>query len=345
MTTPAGRVPSSRSARGAPGGWVPGSQRPCPTHGRAGAVREPEGGTRVDGRRPHPPPGPEPPRRPEAQANARDGVHGRQGSECVFGRPLHGAHPVVAGWCSTSARPRTSMTGGTYIPKRPRRPFLRPYQRPTGLSGERPHASMVPSTAGFCSSALPFPTCTTSAGRASRRGTPGTRPARSASSASRAARACHQWSSADGNRKATVEERLPIESRDRENVAVGIPEPGDAGAGRGAPDPERVLVHAREAIERDAATGELAHGRHEVIDPPAEDGERLRLELVHSRHAEHDAGQVEHESEALVRHEGEPERVLVERTGSSGVGGGDERDGGSSVEHRPMVGAGLATDP
>src|ERR1700690_1140359 len=45
-----------------------------------------------------------------------------------------------------------------YTPNRPRRPFLRPYQPPTGLSVERPHASTVPSGAGFCSSAPPSAT-------------------------------------------------------------------------------------------------------------------------------------------------------------------------------------------
>src|SRR2546423_1257222 len=62
---------------------------------------------------------------------------------------------LFLGLCSTSARPRASRSGGMYMPKRPRRPFLRPYQPPTGLSGERPQASTVPSAAGFCSSALP----------------------------------------------------------------------------------------------------------------------------------------------------------------------------------------------
>src|SRR3979411_888622 len=59
------------------------------------------------------------------------------------------------GRCSTSASPIASMTGGTYIPKRPRKPFFSPYQPPTGFFGERAHASTVPSAAGFCSSALP----------------------------------------------------------------------------------------------------------------------------------------------------------------------------------------------
>jgi len=38
-----------------------------------------------------------------------------------------------------------------YIPKRPRKPFLRPYQPPIGLLLERPHASTVPSFASFSS--------------------------------------------------------------------------------------------------------------------------------------------------------------------------------------------------
>src|SRR5258708_23828588 len=59
------------------------------------------------------------------------------------------------GLCSTSARPRASIRGGTYIPKRPRKPFLSPYQPPTGSLGERHQASTVPSAVGFCSSALP----------------------------------------------------------------------------------------------------------------------------------------------------------------------------------------------
>src|SRR5438132_5789240 len=42
-----------------------------------------------------------------------------------------------------------------YMPKRPRSPFFSPYQPLTGFFGDRPHASTVPSTAGFCSSALP----------------------------------------------------------------------------------------------------------------------------------------------------------------------------------------------
>src|SRR4029077_10989408 len=62
---------------------------------------------------------------------------------------------LFLGLCSTSARPSASRSGGMYMPKRPRRPFFKPYQPPTGFFGDRPHASTVPSAAGFCSSALP----------------------------------------------------------------------------------------------------------------------------------------------------------------------------------------------
>src|SRR5438105_13903905 len=37
---------------------------------------------------------------------------------------------LFRGVCSTSARPSASNSGGRYIPKRPRRPFFRPYQPP-----------------------------------------------------------------------------------------------------------------------------------------------------------------------------------------------------------------------
>ena len=40
---------------------------------------------------------------------------------------------LLRGLCSSSARPSASMSGGTYMAKRPRRPFLSPYQPPTGI--------------------------------------------------------------------------------------------------------------------------------------------------------------------------------------------------------------------
>src|ERR1039458_10181124 len=45
---------------------------------------------------------------------------------------------LLRGFSSTSASPSFFSTGGTYIPKRPRRPFFKPYQPPTGFFGDRP---------------------------------------------------------------------------------------------------------------------------------------------------------------------------------------------------------------
>src|ERR1700722_9237558 len=59
-----------------------------------------------------------------------------------------------ASWVS-SARPSASSRGGRYMPKRPLYPLRSPYQPPTGLSGDLPHASTVPGDTAFFSSAAP----------------------------------------------------------------------------------------------------------------------------------------------------------------------------------------------
>ena len=64
--------------------------------------------------------------------------------------------------------------------------------------------------------------------------------------------------------------------RQRQHVAVGIVEPGDAVIARGGPHAELVLVHAVEAQQFDAGVDERAGRRDDVVDGPAEDGERLR---------------------------------------------------------------------
>jgi serine/threonine protein kinase len=51
--------------------------------------------------------------------------------------------------------PSASISGGMYMPNRPRNPFFRPYQPLAGFFAERPHSSTVPGFAGFCSSADP----------------------------------------------------------------------------------------------------------------------------------------------------------------------------------------------
>ena len=57
--------------------------------------------------------------------------------------------------CSTSASPRCSINGGTYIAKRPPKFFFRPYQPPMGFSFDRAQCSTVPSLAPCFSSVLP----------------------------------------------------------------------------------------------------------------------------------------------------------------------------------------------
>src|SRR4029078_10136792 len=57
--------------------------------------------------------------------------------------------------CAISTTQRASSSGVMYTPNRPRGPFLRPYQPPSGFSAERPHASTDPSGAGFFSAAPP----------------------------------------------------------------------------------------------------------------------------------------------------------------------------------------------
>src|SRR6266550_7461983 len=113
-----------------------------------------------------------------AGADQLDGAHDRGPPAEQFAGQAHGLVKVVSrdavldphlverrdhfarmrlffGLCSTSARPSASSKGGMYMPNRPRRPFLSPYQPPTGFFEDLPQASTVPSAAGFCSSALP----------------------------------------------------------------------------------------------------------------------------------------------------------------------------------------------
>ena len=96
-------------------------------------------------------PGPRPDPTPAPPQNQR-----KQGRTTTYILPAeyeglaHSARiRLFLGLCSTSARPSASSTGGTYMPNRPRRPFLRPYQPLTGLVGDRPQASTVPCSGGL----------------------------------------------------------------------------------------------------------------------------------------------------------------------------------------------------
>ena len=71
--------------------------------------------------------------------------------------PSHGDQIARMRWCrglrAISTRFNPSMTGGTHMATRPRRPVLGPCHPPTGFFGERARASTVPGAAGFCSCA------------------------------------------------------------------------------------------------------------------------------------------------------------------------------------------------
>jgi len=75
---------------------------------------------------------------------------------------------LLRGLCSTSAKPRASSKGGRYTPKRPRRPFLSPYQPPTDWTaiGPRP----PPCHPGQASARPPRPGASSHRGPAASRG-------------------------------------------------------------------------------------------------------------------------------------------------------------------------------
>ena len=96
-----------------------------------------------------------------ARPRVRGGDHLTRGSAPAPGTPLTPGGLIsprirlLRGSWVSSARPSSSSSGGRYMPNRPRYPLRSPYQPPAGLSADRPHASTVPSAAGFFSSAAP----------------------------------------------------------------------------------------------------------------------------------------------------------------------------------------------
>src|SRR6185437_12930140 len=78
--------------------------------------------------------------------------------------------------------------------------------------------------------------------------------------------------------------------RDRESVAVGVLEPGNAGSAGCGPDAGGALVHALDAEHGDTACGEPGDGGFDVGDLPAEDGEDLCGEVADTHDAQMDRG-------------------------------------------------------
>src|SRR5258706_10064518 len=121
--------------------------------------------------------------------------------------------------------------------------------------------------------------------------------------------------------------------RDRQQVAVGVLEPGHLVARRSGPDAESVLLEEAKALEMHAALIEQRDGRRDIGHVPAEEGERKRFEFGHLRHSDHDAVGVEDTGEAVVVDEAQAEHPFVERSGGIVVGDGDEGDEVCRAEH------------
>lgn len=85
-----------------------------------------------------------------------------------------------------------------------------------------------------------------------------------------------------------------------EDVAVGVVEPGDAGAAGGGPDGEGMsVVHAWIAEELDTGMSERGDGGLDVRDLPAEHGEGLGCEGLDAGDAEGDAGRLKDKREGI----------------------------------------------
>src|SRR5580700_8398840 len=90
---------------------------------------------------------------------------------------------------------------------------------------------------------------------------------------------------------------------DGEDVAIGVLEPGDLRSSGGVPQAVFVLRKAGKAFEMHAAGGELAREPGGVGHLPAEDGERLRLEIADERGPQHDSLHVKHQGKTIFMDE------------------------------------------
>ena len=117
------------------------------------------------------------------------------------------------------------------------------------------------------------------------------------------------------NRCPRAEPQPSPELGERQDVAVGIGEPGHLVPAWGRPDAVIVLVHAVVALEHDALVREPANGGRDAGDPPAEDGVAGGGGVGDRRHAEHGSVRVEHAREVVVLGYRQAERLLVECPG------------------------------
>jgi len=125
-----------------------------------------------------------------------------------------------------------------------------------------------------------------------------------------------------------------------EQVAVGILEPGNAGAAWGIPNAECVLGHERIAFKHNAGVGERLHRGGRVGYLPAEHGVGSDGDLLRDGHAQGCAMSVEHQRKIIFGDEAEPQYIAIECFGAGGAGGGHKGHqlcGGKRVWHAEIV--------
>src|SRR5271157_69974 len=86
---------------------------------------------------------------------------------------------------------------------------------------------------------------------------------------------------------------------DGEEIAVGVFEPGDAGAAGGVPDSALILAGQFEVLEADALLRQFRDGFFDVVGLPAKNRERVWLEFRNWRDAQHDSVRVEDDGELV----------------------------------------------
>ena len=99
------------------------------------------------------------------------------------------------------------------------------------------------------------------------------------------------------------------ELRQRQQVAVRIPKPGDPIATRRRPHGCSILVHTVKANAADACSGQIRNHGVNVGDLPAKHGERLHLQLIHLGHPQHRRPNADNARERRDLLDGETESV------------------------------------
>ncbi len=121
----------------------------------------------------------------------------------------------------------------------------------------------------------------------------------------------------------------------RQDIAVGVAEPGHPGPTRGHPHSEVVLVHAVEPLKAHAGRDQSAHRRRDVVDGPSEHRVGSGAHLADGRHPQPGAVRIEHAPERALLHGRQPEHPAVEGSGAIDVRRRHECHQIAASQHRP----------